>query len=218
MRLGGSEFRTERTSAPGRGRVSCGSIPGQASAADRCFLGDGPAPASTEADSSAPALARAQALLQAASRTSADALLVTDDAGRAETGNLRFLALFGLFRQSSRRWRRRHWSAASPAVAASRGGRDPDRIGAGLGRGSGRLIRARRRKALRALLQRVSLAGLAAIWRYREIAAAADAAVPTPAAEATRALRLKDEFIANLSHALRTPLGAVLGWSKAAAA
>jgi signal transduction histidine kinase len=67
------------------------------------------------------------------------------------------------------------------------------------------------------LSQPVSLAGrrLGRIWRYREIAAGADAGAPAPAAETTRALRLKDEFIASLSHALRTPLGAVLGWSKA---
>jgi len=51
---------------------------------------------STEADSPLPALARTQALLRAALEASADAALVTDAAGRAEAGNLAFLALFGL--------------------------------------------------------------------------------------------------------------------------
>jgi signal transduction histidine kinase len=173
---------------------------------------------STEADSSAPALARAQALLQAALETSADALLVTDDAGRAETGNLRFLALFGLspaelaalapaaliHRLASR--------CREPEAAATR----IESVQASAEEADDVVELADGRHFARFSLP-VSLAGrrLGRIWRYREIAAVADAAAPAPAAEATRALRLKDEFIANLSHALRTPLGAVLGWSKA---
>src|SRR5213079_964193 len=55
---------------------------------------------------------------------------------------------------------------------------------------------------------------LGRVWRFREIAAPAAVARASPA-EAARTLRLKDELVSSLSHALRTPLGAVLGWAKA---
>jgi len=209
------------TSACGHGRVSCGSTPGNASALqtdDFPTLGDGPASVSADADSSAPALARAQALLRAALETSADALLVTDDAGRAEAGNLRFLALFGLSPaelaalEPTALARRVASRCREPEAAAAR----IESVQASAEEASDALELADGRRFAR-LSRPVSLAGrgLGRIWRYREIAAAAGAATPAAAVETTRALRLKDEFIATLSHALRTPLGAVLGWSKA---
>ena len=196
------------------------SIPGQAGALqidDFPHLGDGPGSMSTEADSSAPGLARTQAFFQAALEASADALLVTDEAGRAETGNRGFLALFGLSPAEL--------AALEPATLARRLAsrcREPEAVAARI-----EFVQASAEEASDAVeladgrrferfSRPVSLAGrrVGRIWRYREIAAASSAG-PWPADEAARTLRVKDDFIASLSHALRTPLGAVLGWAKA---
>ncbi|MEO5882622.1 MAG: HAMP domain-containing sensor histidine kinase [Caldimonas sp.] len=138
------------------------------------------------------AAARARALLQAALEASADALLVTDESGRPEAANRHYLALFGLAPEQL--------AAHAPVAAADT--RDCVELA------DGRLVER--------LSEPVSLAGrrIGRIWRYRELARA-DSATAPPLAEAARALRLKDELISNLSHALRTPLGAILGWAKA---
>ena len=120
--------------------------------------------------------------------------------------------------RSSRRWSRRR----SPGALASRC-REPEAAAARI-----ESVQASAEEASDAVeladgrrferfSQPVSLAGRRArpdlaLPRDRR---ATDAAAPAPAAEAARALRLKDEFISSLSHALRTPLGAVLGWAKA---
>ena len=114
---------------------------------------DGPAPVSTEADSSASARARAQAVLQAALESSADALLVTDEAGRAESGNQRFLALFGLSAaELAAQGADDTGPPAGEPLPRARSGGGPDRIAAGVDRRSQRHGRAGRRTALRALL------------------------------------------------------------------
>jgi len=168
-------------------------------------------------DPSVEAPARARALLDAALEASADALLVTDGAGHAEAGNRRFLALFGLAPGEL--------AAPGPAPLwrrlASRC-RDADAVAARL-----ESIEASAEPATDAIelldgrrfecfAQPVANGGqrLGRVWRFREIATPT-AVAPASPAEAARTLRLKDELISSLSHALRTPLGAVLGWAKA---
>jgi len=170
---------------------------------------------SADAASSSPD--RARALLDAALEASAEALLVSDADGRAEAGNRRFLALFGLAPGEL--------SGQPPAALARRLAsrcRDADAVAARFeatlssaepASDAVELVDGRR---FECFSQPVAQAGerLGRVWRFREIAAPA-AVAPASPAEAARTLRLKDELVSNLSHALRTPLGAVLGWAKA---
>ena len=170
---------------------------------------------SADAASSSPD--RARALLDAALEASAEALLVSDTDGRAEAGNRRFLALFGLAPGEL--------SGQPPAALARRLAsrcRDADAVAARFeatlssaepASDAVELVDGRR---FECFSQPVAQAGerLGRVWRFREIAAPA-AVAPASPAEAARTLRLKDELVSNLSHALRTPLGAVLGWAKA---
>jgi len=170
---------------------------------------------SADAASSSPD--RARALLDAALEASAEALLVSDADGRAEAGNRRFLALFGLAPGEL--------SGQPPAALARRLAsrcRDADAVAARFeatlssaepASDAVELVDGRR---VECFSQPVAPAGerLGRVWRFREIAAPA-AVAPASPAEAARTLRLKDELVSSLSHALRTPLGAVLGWAKA---
>jgi len=170
---------------------------------------------SADAASSSPD--RARALLDAALEASAEALLVSDADGRAEAGNRRFLALFGLAPGEL--------SGQPPAALARRLAsrcRDADAVAARFeatlasaepASDAVELVDGRR---FECFSQPVAQAGerLGRVWRFREIAAPA-AVAPASPAEAARTLRLKDELVSNLSHARRTPLGAVLGWAKA---
>jgi len=161
--------------------------------------------------------ARDRAFLEAALEASAEALFVSDAAGRAEAGNRRFLALFGLAPGEL--------SAHPPPALARRLAsrcRDADAVAARFeatlasaepATDAVELVDGRR---VECFSQPVSPAGerLGRVWRFREIAAPA-AVAPASPAEAARTLRLKDELVSSLSHALRTPLGAVLGWARA---
>jgi signal transduction histidine kinase len=160
--------------------------------------------------------ARARALLDAALEASADALLVTDGAGRAEAGNRRFLALFGLAPGdlaapgAAPLWHRlasRCRDAAAVAARFESMQSSPEPATDGI-----ELLDGRR---FECFAQPVAHAGqrLGRVWRFREIAAPT-AVAPASPAEAARTLRLKEELLSSLSHALRTPLGAVLGWAK----
>ena len=172
---------------------------------------------STGSDASGVEPARARALLDAALEASPDALLVSGAAGRAEAANRRFLALFGLAPGDV--------AAAGPAPLWQRLAtrcRDGDAVAARF-----EAVQASAAPATEAIelvdgrrfecfAQPVLHAGqpLGRVWRFREIAPPA-AVAPASPAEAARTIRLKDELISNLSHALRTPLGAVLGWARA---
>ena len=160
---------------------------------------------------------RAQALLGAALEANSDALLVTDAAGHPEAGNRRFLALFGLTPgelatlEPASLWRRladrcRDAGAVAARLASMQASPEPTTDAVELTDG----------RRFECFAQPVASAGerLGRVWRFREIAAPTTVAPASPA-EAARTLRLKDELVSNLSHALRTPLGAVLGWAKA---
>src|SRR5689334_14865622 len=91
-------WRTKCTSAVPLSAIPQALRPGPRPALhdDRFALADGTLSVSAGTGPAEPAAARTRALLDAALESSADALLVTDEAGRPEAGNRRFLALFGL--------------------------------------------------------------------------------------------------------------------------